>query len=141
VVVGATPIWEYGNTFGGAAYLFDLNVLDTHVEVSIDVQPWSDRNLVDPGSTRLVPVAIHGGADFDALQCDHTSIRLNPGNARARNYRVMDTNRDGFMDLLTYFRSRELRIGCGESEVKLTGGTHQGLEFHGNDVVTNRHCR
>ncbi len=109
--------------------------------VSIDVQPWSDRNLVDPNSTRLVAVAIHGSMDFDALQCDHNSLRLNPGDARSRNYRVMDTNRDGFMDLLTYFRSRELLIACGESEVELTGATHQGMEFHGDNVVTNRRCR
>ncbi len=113
----------------------------TALRVGIDVQPWDPRNRIDPGSTRLVAVAVLGSSGFDALQCDLTSIRLDPGNARARNYRVYDVNRDGFPDLLTYFRSREIPIGCGESDVVLSGMTSQGVEFYGSDRVMNIRCR
>ncbi len=109
--------------------------------VDIDLQPWSNQNRIDPSSTRLVPVAVLGSADFDALQCDLSSIRLAPGDARSRNYRVYDVNRDGFVDMLTYFRSREIPIPCGESTVELTGTTHQGMDFRGSDKVTNSRCR
>ncbi len=126
--------------YEGAAYVFELTEIDQKLEVQIDVHPWREPDVVDPGSTRLVPLAIYGSASFDALQCDHPSIRMNPGDARARNYRVMDANRDGFVDLLTYFRSREIQVGCGETEVELTGKTHDGIEFYGTDVVRNRRC-
>ena len=113
----------------------------TAQRVDIDVQPWDPLNRVDPLSTRLVAVAVLGTSGFDPLQSDLASIRLDPGNAGARNYRVYDVNRDGFPDLLGYFRSRDLSIGCGESEAVLGGRTYLGIEFFGSDMVLNTRCR
>lgn len=132
----SAPADHYGD---GVVYIFvDTPTMD---EMNIDVLPWSTRNLIDPTSTRLVPVAMHGADTFDALQTDLRSLRLMPGDAPARNYRVMDVNRDGFMDMVSYYRSRDLNIPCGESQLELTGSTHQGIEMHGADTVTNARCR
>jgi hypothetical protein len=132
----SAPADHYGD---GVVYIFVDR--PTMLEVGLDVLPWSTRNLIDPTSTRLVPVAMQGADTFDALQTDLTSLRLMPGDAPARNYRVMDVNRDGFMDMVSYYRSRDLNIPCGESQLELTGSTHQGMEMHGADTVTNARCR
>ncbi len=135
LAVGA-PSDHYGD---GVVYIF----VDTPTlfEVGLDVLPWRTPNRIDPTSTVLFPVAVHGAHDFDALQTELASLRLMPGNAPARNFRVMDVNRDGMPDLVPYFRARDLDIPCGESAVELTGETHHGLEFHGADTVMNARCR
>ena len=89
--------------------------------VDIDVDPWDDNNVVDPGSPSLLAVALLSSNDFDALQVDLQSLRLSPGDARARNYRVYDINRDRIPDLLAYFRLRDLQVGCGDTSLELTG--------------------
>jgi hypothetical protein len=127
-----------GEPGGNQSWVFEIGGA---IEISMDVLPWSTRDLIDPGSTRLVPVAMHGGQHFDALQTDLPSVRIMPGNAPARNYRVMDVNRDGLPDLVVYFRSRDLPIPCGTSQLDLTASTHQGLELLGADTVTNMRCR
>ena len=108
--------------------------------VAIDVKPFDNRNQIDPSSPMLFSVGILSDDDFDALQTDLQTIVVEPGEASARNYRVYDANRDRIPDLVPLFRARDLRIGCGETEVELTGKTHDGVEFFGTDVVRNRRC-
>ena len=111
-----------------------------NVEVAIDIKPFDNRNQIDPSSPMLFSVGILSDDDFDALQTDLQTIVVEPGEASARNYRVYDANRDRIPDLVPLFRARDLRIGCGETEVELTGKTHDGVEFFGTDVVRNRRC-
>lgn len=136
------PSWDGLGTLRGSVFddVSRSEVNTVWLYASIDINPWSDRNLIDPGSTRLVPVAIHGSADFDALQADLKSLRLSPGDAESRNYRVMDVNRDGHMDLLAYFRSGDIQVGCGTTDMELTGRTHQGMDMGGSDSVTHMRC-
>ena len=108
--------------------------------IRVDVKPLDSRNQIDPSSPTLFSVGILSDDDFDALQTDLETIRLEPGEARARNYRAYDANRDRIPDLVPLFRARDLRIGCGETEVELTGKTHAGVDFYGTDVVRNRRC-
>jgi hypothetical protein len=125
----------------GAVHFFDLSLLETVRQVAIDVLPWSESNVIDPGSRSLVAVAVFSSAEFDALQTDLTTIRMNPGDARARNYRVMDVDRNGIPDLLFWIRSRDLDIGCGETDIELSARTHGGLTIAGSDAVTHRWCQ
>ncbi len=143
-VVGAPGIWRefpYGYDLDyGSVYVYRLGDGPPRLEVNIDVQPWRADNVVDPGSPGLLGVAILGSTEFDALQADLTSLRLKPGNAPARNYRVRDVNRDRSPDLLAFFRVRDLRIGCGFTDLELTGETVVGEAFAGLDTVNNRAC-
>jgi hypothetical protein len=127
--VGGGP---FGLMYSGAVF--------GHRGPQVDVKPWSESNVVDPRSPSLLTVAVFSDMDFDALQVDLQSLRLGPGDARARNYRVYDLNRDRIPDLLAYFRLRDLRVGCGETALELTGRTYAGSEFAGRDEVTNRQC-
>ncbi len=108
--------------------------------VDIDFMPGSNRNAVDPASPSLVPVVIFSAEDFDALQTDLTSLSFNPGAVPPRSYRVYDANRDGLPDLVPHVRVRNLVLGCGVTEVAVTGKTHGGVSFYGFDVVTNKRC-
>ncbi len=141
VIVGASrQAHAADDEVWGAVHFFDLSPLNTVKQVTIDVKPWSASNVVDPASTRLVAVALFSSADFDALQTDLTSLRLNPGQAPSRNYRVYDADADGIPDLMAWFRIRDLQIACGRTELVLEGRTHAGQAFMGSDFVTNRRC-
>ncbi len=109
-------------------------------EIAIDIKPFDTRNRVDPLSPMLFSVGTLSDLGFDALQTDLETIRFEPGEGRARTYRVYDPNRDGLPDLVPAVRARDLRIGCGETEIRVTGKTHQGVPFFGTDVVTNSRC-
>ena len=117
-----------------------LSPLITVRDVNLDIKPFEERNLIDRTSPMLFSVAILSEEGFDALQTDLETIRLEPGGARPRNYRVYDANRDRIPDLVPLFRARDLRIGCGETEVELTGKTHDGVDLPGTYVVRNRRC-
>ncbi len=142
VVIGASnQAHAADDEVRGAVHFFDLSPLGTVQQAAIDVLPWREANVIDPGSRSLVAVAVFSSAAFDALQTDLTTIRLNPGDARARNYRVMDVDRNGIPDLLFWVRSRDLDIGCGETKVDLSAQTHAGLAIDGGDEVTHRWCQ
>ena len=142
VVIGASnQAHTADHEVRGAVHFFDLSRLGAVQQVAIDVQPWREPNLIDPGSRSLVPVALFSREAFDALQTDLPTIRLNPGEAQARNYRVMDVDRNGLPDLLFWIRARDLDVGCGETAVELSARTHAGLTIAGSDVVVHRWCQ
>jgi hypothetical protein len=108
--------------------------------VGVDVQPFREPNIVDPYSPSLIAMAILSADDFDALQVNPDTLRIDPGAAGVRTYRIYDGNQDGLPDFVAYVRARGLVIGCGETRIDVTGSTHAGVEFLGNDVVVNRRC-
>ena len=124
----------------GTEKIYQVTPIDRPYDVGIDIRPFDERNLLDPMSPMLVSVAILSDEGFDALQTNLQTIRLEPGGATPGNYRVYDANRDRIPDLVPVVRARDIWIGCGETEVEITGQTYDGQEFHGVDIVSNRRC-
>jgi len=92
------------------------------LEVEIDIEPWSEENLIDPFSRLLIPVALLGSDGFDVADVDVTTLAFGPGGAEPAfdltNPFVYwlnhwDVNGDGKKDLLSFYRTPETGIALG----------------------------
>jgi hypothetical protein len=139
VVVGAPYQPEPGASpteIAGAAYYFDLSVLSGDVRfVDIDVKPGSDDNVLDPGDTGTVWVAVLSAMDFDALQVDPATVAFGPGAALPDRDRVEDTNGDRIPDLKLRFAIPDIGLSCDATTLQLTGTTYAGEAIAGQETV------
>jgi len=107
--------------------------------VDIDISPGGDPNSINLASKGVIPVAILGSAEFDAATIDPTSLLFGPtGAAPAHNAggHLVDVNDDGFLDLVSHYRTQETGITEGDNEACVTGETFGGLPIDGCDDIT-----
>lgn len=131
LIAGASRDEELGLS-SGSAYVFGLAAA-----VDIDIRPNNRHNLVVPWSRGLVPVAVLGSADFDALQIDPATVEFGPAGAPPfrRSTRARDVNRDGYTDLVMMFRARDAGLDRGDTEASLAGLTYDSQAFAGTDSI------
>jgi len=109
--------------------------------VTIDIKPGSDPNPVNPRSNGVIPVAVMGSTDFDAMQVDFSTVTFGPDGATpAHDGHVEDVNDDGFMDAVFHFRTQETGIICGDTEATLNGETFDETRFTGTDTIKTVGC-
>jgi len=98
----------------------------------------------------VIPVAILGSDTFDVADINVTSLTFGPDSASpAHNLtdsfthddHLQDVNLDGYMDLVTHYRTRETGIACGEGTTSLTGETLDGQPMAGSDSISTVGCR
>jgi hypothetical protein len=143
IAIGA----PFDNSIGfhtGAAYVSRLPLI-----VQIDA-PEDSGNRVNPFSRGVIPVAILGGDSFDVADVDVTTLAFGPAGAPPAhnltdsftyNDHLQDVNLDGYMDLVTHFRTRDTGIACGDSSATLTGELLDGQPFEGTDSIQTVGCR
>ncbi len=123
---------------------FALSILDFGPEfasvqtIDIDVKPGNSRNVMNPRSRGVVPVAMLGSEGFEAAEIDPTTLAFGPGDAAAsqRSGHLDDTNGDGYLDLVVHFPVSDAQIAPGDREVCLRGETRAGIRFEGCDSLT-----
>lgn len=103
------------------------------VVVDIDIKPGSDPNSINLRSKGVVPVAILTTAEFDASSVDPSTVLF--ANAAPVNWAVEDVDYDGDMDLVFYFKARELVLDEYSTEAPLSGLTQDGHDIYGIDTV------
>ena len=112
------------------------------VEVSIDIKPGSDPNSINLKSKGLIPVAILGSATFDVTTVDVTTL-LFEGALPAHDLsdplvyadHLQDVNGDGYLDLVSHYRTQDTGITKGDTSATLTGLTNTGWLIVGTDSV------
>jgi hypothetical protein len=128
----------------GVAY----GVVQELLRVEIDIEPWDDRNAIDPTRRRLIPVALLGSESFDVDEVDVATLAFGPaGAAPALDLTDplvgwlsrWDVNRDGEQDLLSYYWTDETGVAFGDTEACLTGESLDGLTLEGCDAVVAEH--
>jgi hypothetical protein len=132
----------------GLVYLADgtkgLRIIDLGPEysgaarVSIDIEPGSDPNAINPFSRGVIPVAILGSDAFDVADVDATTLAFGPAGAALAHREgphFEDVDEDGFMDLLGHYRTQEAGIAFGDEEACLTGETVDATPFEGCDAI------
>jgi len=109
-------------------------------DAQIDIRPRIDFNPIHPKSRGEIPVALLGQADFDVRDVDVATVRFGPRAAapvqKPRAY-LRDVNRDGFTDLVAYFRTQEAGIELKDSQACLAFATFAGVAYEGCDVVND----
>jgi hypothetical protein len=72
-------------------------------------------------------------ADFDATTVDPVTVEF--AGALPLRWTQKDVDRDGDMDLLFHFKTRELNLDENSTEATLTGETFDGVPIRGTDAV------
>ena len=127
------------NTFGSGNLAFSLH--SNAGQVQIDIKPGSDPNPVNPRSNGVIPVAVLGSTDFDAMQVDFSTVTFGPDGATpAHDGHVEDVNDDSIMDMMFHFKTQETGIVCGDTEATLTGETFDETQFTGTDTIKTVGC-
>ena len=97
----------------------------SQLDITIDVKPGSDRNLIRPRRGRgVIPVALLGDEDVDVYDVVPDSLSFGVGGARVAHRRgphFADVNGDEYTDLVAHFRVNESGIESTDEEVCLSG--------------------
>ena len=126
----------------GDVFFDNVQIRTTMLEIEIDIKPGSDSNPNNPRSKGKIPVAILMTDDFNPWDVDPSTIAFGPDGASVAHSRVhaVDVDRDGDIDMVVHFKTRETGIACGDTEATLTGQTFDGTAFEGTDSVQTVGC-
>lgn len=125
-------------------YIDDVAFTPTVLPVAIDVKPRDPGELdgdlaaINPLSNGLIPVAILGSDSFEVFSVNAATLAFGSGSAspahRALGH-LEDVNDDGFLDLVSHYRTRETDVRFGDTEVCVTGETLDGTLFEGCETI------
>ena len=133
------------------------NVCD-EMQVPVDIKPQTCPNSININEKSLLPVAILGTSDFDVIEIDRSSIRLQ--NVAPVRYATQDVatpfmpfigktaandcttaGGDGIMDLSLKFNTKDVGTAIGSVRTRevrvlhLTGKLYDGTPIVGEDVI------
>lgn len=116
-----------------------LKAEEDSVEFMIDIKPGSDPNPINPGSKGVIPLAILGSEGFDVTTVDETTLSFGSGGASIAHMHahLEDVNDDGFTDLVAHFRTQEVGVAAGDTELCLSAETTEGSFLEGcHNILT-----
>ena len=111
--------------------------------VIIDIKPnWkNNENEIDLKRDKSLKVAILFDGNFDPVsQVDPTTVLFGPSPASTSRYQVKDADKDGDVDLILIFKTKDTGIECGHTAATLTGQTYGGDDITGSDTFTVVPC-
>ena len=108
------------------------------VPVVVDIRPGDQVTRLNLSAKGLLPVAVLTTEDFDASlftpQMAHLSAAdmiMGCEGAEAVRWTYTDSNHDGFVDLVFFFRIQDLSLGPGSTTVMLMAhGTYHTTMIH-----------
>jgi hypothetical protein len=144
IVVLALPIWFLG---GAAAVHAKQMSCPDHTAVTIDIKPGDRSNKINLSARGLLPVAVLTTDDFDASQFTPEMAHLSDAElamtmgcvgAEAVHWKYVDVNDDRRLDLVFFFRIRDLNLTPSSTAATLMAhGMYGSTDIHilGTDSV------
>jgi len=134
VLIGTT---HSPSDFGGATLTSIAFAPGPAPPPRIDIKPGSYPNSINLRNKGVIPVAVLGEAGVDATGIGIATLTFGPGAAIEAHGRghVEDVNRDGDLDLVLHFRTRETGIRSTATEACLEGIMPTGQPFIACDSV------
>jgi predicted outer membrane repeat protein len=105
------------------------------IEVEIDIKPKTKANTIKLGTGAKVPVAILTTAEFDAADVDPATVLFADAGAVFQSTTMEDVDDDGDLDLLLYFKTKDLNLLPTDKTATLEGETIYGDQIEGTDKV------
>lgn len=129
--------------FAGGLGFVALELTVGREQVTIDIEPGSFPNSINPQNEGRVPVAILGTAISDAASIDPTTVRFGASGteAAAVHSALEDVDGDEKMDLILHFNTQDTGIQCGHTLAFLTGETLFGQVIQGSDSIQTAGCK
>ena len=129
-----------GANSNGSYRLIISGVTPRLQQINIDIKPGNDELApINPKARGVIPVALLGSAEFDALTVDPDSLTFGPtGNEKSLRRCHMqgeDVNGDGRPDVVCQFENQEARFARGDLEGTVRGKTSAGREFEGRGLL------
>ena len=105
--------------------------------VDIDIKPGDNPNSINLKSNGVIPVAILSTDDFDPTNVDHTSIKFGPNKISEFHQKdhPEDTDRNGDIDLILHFKTKEAGFEENHTEACLIGKTFNNIPILGCDQI------
>jgi regulation of enolase protein 1 (concanavalin A-like superfamily) len=123
-------------TNSGSAYIFYFAIT-----VTIDIKPGIGPNAINPKSKAVIPLAVLGSSDFDAMLVAWSTVQFGNGEAPPVHYgHVEDVNGDGFSDMVFHFKTQAAGVVCGDTEASFSGRTFGGESITGTDSIRTVAC-
>ena len=129
-----------GTNSNGSYRLILSGVTPPIQQINIEIKPGSgDHAPVNPKARGVVPVALLGSAEFDALAVDPDSLTFgatgNESSLRRCHMAGEDVNGDGRPDVVCQFENQDARFTPGDLEGVLRGKTGAGRAFEGRGPI------
>jgi hypothetical protein len=112
--------------------------------IDIDIKPGSDHNTINLSNKGVIPVAILGSTTFDVTSVEVSSLKFGPGEANpvhdltdplVHAKHLQDVNLDGFVDLVSHYKTKETGISSVATTAMLLGNLSDGTSIEGIDSV------
>jgi hypothetical protein len=144
IVILALPAWFPGGTT--AAHAKQMSCPD-HTAVTIDIKPGDRSNKINLSARGWLPVAVLTTGDFDARQFTpemahlsdaETAMSMGCVGAEAVHWKYADVNGDRRLDLVFFFRIRDLNLTPSSTAATLMAhGMYGSTDIHilGTDSV------
>jgi len=136
--------WEDRWEGGDKDFQDMILTMSAHIDVDVDIKPYSYPNAINIKNKGVIPVAVFGADTFDVTTINSSTVLFGSTGTEAQvnmhpngkyHQGFEDVNMDGYLDTVFHFRTQDTGFNIGDTIGMLTGKTYSGVSIMGSDSV------